>query len=159
MSTTTFPTYDQLVLQEAMEFMWHSHMGQVDKSGLPYVFHPIGVARRAMMRGAPQHVVVAALLHDVEEDCGVSNDEIKERFGADVARVVAAVSRANGETYAQFIDRACAERDAALLKLCDTDDNLDETRMENLTPQEQQFLRKRYGKSRPKLLAASGWAA
>jgi (p)ppGpp synthase/HD superfamily hydrolase len=154
--TTIFPTYDLHVLNQAMLFAMGCHAGQLDKAGLPYVFHPIGVARRAMMRGAPQHVVVAAFLHDVIEDCRVPAEEIEERFGAEVARVVLGVSRFENETYAQFIDRVCLDPRCALLKLCDTDDNLDEERMFPLSPQEQQFLRKRYGKSRPKLLAASG---
>lgn len=161
---TKMPAYDQAVLLEAMEFAFDAHLGQTDKSGLPYVFHPIGVARRAMMRGAPQHVVVAAFLHDTIEDCGVDPDEIERRFGADVRRLVVAVSRVEvgeikEEYHSGLIARCCSMWDAALLKLCDTDDNLDEERMVNLTPQERAFLHKRYGKSRPRLMDAAGLLA
>ena len=145
-----------LQITRAINFASAKHITQTDKSGVTYVFHPIGVARRAAMKRAKTEVVVAAILHDVVEDCGVPLGEIVDMFGAEVARLVQAISRdPKTETYAEFIQRIIrAGKDAILLKICDTEDNLDPDRSEKLSPQERAFLHKRYGKSLPVLQEA-----
>jgi len=57
--------------------------------GATSIDHPTAVAELLAETGYPEHVVVAALLHDVVEDSPGSADELAERFGADVARLVA----------------------------------------------------------------------
>ena len=78
---------------QAIKFAATSHFGQVDKSGLPYIFHPIGVARRVSLAGGSEDAVIAAVLHDVVEDCGISLEKIAGMFGSNVARIVGAVTR------------------------------------------------------------------
>src|SRR5262249_9697494 len=57
-------------------------------SGAPYVAHPLGVAALVLGHGGSGPEAIAALLHDVVEDAGVSIDEIRDRFGRSVARIV-----------------------------------------------------------------------
>lgn len=66
---------------------WHA--GQVRKgSSLPYVTHPLEVAARVAAAGGSEAEVIAAVLHDVVEDCGVPLAEIAARFGSEVAEIV-----------------------------------------------------------------------
>ncbi len=70
-----------------------SHRGQLRASGEAYISHPLAVAEILFETVPDADAVCAALLHDVVEDCGVSLDELSERFGPAVARIVDAVSK------------------------------------------------------------------
>lgn len=73
----------------AMLFAIHSHQGQIRKGcGAPYISHPIAVSSLVLEYGGTENQAIAALLHDVIEDCSVKEGELKLRFGADVARIV-----------------------------------------------------------------------
>lgn len=111
---------------EAIAFAARHHAEQFDKAGVPYFFHPMRVADRARRNGASPEGIVAAVLHDVVEDCGVSLEEIRERFGDTVARIVDALTRRDMEKeYAEFIDRVAGDcTDAIIVKLADIADNL-----------------------------------
>jgi (p)ppGpp synthase/HD superfamily hydrolase len=72
---------------------WHRH--QVRKStDLTYILHPLGVASLVLEAGGNEDEAIAALLHDVPEDCGgqVMLDEIEALFGPRVAEIVAGCS-------------------------------------------------------------------
>lgn len=76
-------------IQEAIDFADSAHKGQKRKvSNLPYVVHPLGVALILARLKTPEEIIVAGLLHDVIEDCGVVLEEISEKFGTNVARIV-----------------------------------------------------------------------
>jgi (p)ppGpp synthase/HD superfamily hydrolase len=64
--------------------------------GVTTIDHPTAVAELLAEAGYPEHVVVAALLHDVVEDSPGSADELAERFGPDVARLVAQLTEDPG---------------------------------------------------------------
>ena len=66
------------------------HFGQERKgNGAPYIVHPLAVASLVAEYGGDEDQAIAALLHDVMEDCGVSADELEARYGPRVARIVA----------------------------------------------------------------------
>ena len=75
-------------VEDAYEFAAEAHSGQVRKSGEPYVEHPLQVA--LILAGLQFDVssLVAALLHDIPENCGIPVSEIEVRFGAEVAKLV-----------------------------------------------------------------------
>lgn len=76
------------LLHEAYDFAAFAHKDQLRKSGEPYISHPVAVARivaEELELGA--NPVMAAFLHDIVEDCPYSIDEIRERFGDEVARI------------------------------------------------------------------------
>jgi guanosine-3',5'-bis(diphosphate) 3'-pyrophosphohydrolase len=77
-------------LLDAVEFATLAHQGQVrGGKGVPYVTHPIDVARRLHNAGfAETDILVAALLHDVAEDTQVPLAEITRRFGYRVSGLV-----------------------------------------------------------------------
>ncbi|MQF87468.1 MAG: bifunctional (p)ppGpp synthetase/guanosine-3',5'-bis(diphosphate) 3'-pyrophosphohydrolase [SAR202 cluster bacterium] len=63
------------------------------KSGEPYIAHPLETALFLADLRLDTHTIVAALLHDVVEDCGVSLDEITRRFGPEVSKLVDGVTK------------------------------------------------------------------
>ena len=82
---------------EALAFATRAHRGQYRKgTGIPYVSHPLQVAGIALEHGADEDQAIAALLHDVIEDTDVTEAELAQRFGGDVARIVADCSDAEG---------------------------------------------------------------
>ena len=75
----------------AFEYANTWHRGQVRKSTvLPYILHPMGVASLVLEAGGDEEQAIAALLHDVPEDCGgeARLTEIKEMFGERVEKIV-----------------------------------------------------------------------
>ena len=68
-------------LEKALQIAVESHAGQTDKSGQPYILHPL----RLMMRMATEAEKIVALLHDVVEDTPVTFDELEKMgFGSEV---------------------------------------------------------------------------
>ena len=79
-------------VEEAYQFSKAAHHGQFRKSGEPYISHPLAVAGILADWQLDAQAVIAALLHDVMEDTGVTKDEISQRFGRPVADLVDGVS-------------------------------------------------------------------
>ena len=80
------PDIDQV--RRAYRFADEAHLGQLRNSGEPYITHPIAVAAQCAEWKLDAQALMAALLHDALEDCGVSKPELIERFGAPVAELV-----------------------------------------------------------------------
>lgn len=90
------------LLHEAYDFAAYAHKDQLRKSGEPYISHPVAVARivaEELELGA--NPVMTAFQHDVVEDCPYSIDEIRERFGDDVAFLVGVVTKQKRAQYDQ----------------------------------------------------------
>ncbi|WP_199227439.1 bifunctional (p)ppGpp synthetase/guanosine-3',5'-bis(diphosphate) 3'-pyrophosphohydrolase [Limnohabitans sp. T6-5] len=79
---------DAEMVRKAYKFADESHLGQMRKSGEPYITHPIAVAALCTEWKLDAQALSAALLHDAMEDCGVTKVELIERFGAPVAELV-----------------------------------------------------------------------
>ena len=75
-------------VKTALDFAVKSHKNQFRKSGEPYVVHPILVSAITAYFSNDEHMVIAALLHDVVEDTEASIEEIEKSFGKDVAHIV-----------------------------------------------------------------------
>lgn len=81
---------------DAIEFAIEAHHGQVRKgSEIPYMRHPIGVGKILHQIGCTEDVVVSGILHDCIEDTKTSQDEIMERFGDMVSKIVIGCSEPN----------------------------------------------------------------
>ncbi len=80
-------------VKEAYRFSDEMHLGQIRKSGEPYISHPIAVAEICADWKLDAQAIMAALLHDVMEDQDVKKDELIERFGAPVATLVDGLSK------------------------------------------------------------------
>lgn len=81
------------LLQKAVSFCIEAHKDQVRKSGEPYAVHPILVATLVGFLSSNEAMAVAALLHDVIEDTPCSEDELREKFGSEVTRLVAGLTK------------------------------------------------------------------
>ncbi|MDP4607554.1 MAG: bifunctional (p)ppGpp synthetase/guanosine-3',5'-bis(diphosphate) 3'-pyrophosphohydrolase, partial [Burkholderiaceae bacterium] len=75
-------------IRKAYKFADEAHLGQLRKSGAPYITHPIAVAGLCADWKLDAQALMAALMHDVLEDCGVTKIEMAERFGVNVADLV-----------------------------------------------------------------------
>jgi guanosine-3',5'-bis(diphosphate) 3'-pyrophosphohydrolase len=75
-------------VREAYRFADEAHLGQFRASGEPYITHPIAVAGLCAEWKLDAQAIMAALMHDAMEDCGISKAELIERFGAPVADLV-----------------------------------------------------------------------
>jgi len=77
----------------AYRFSAAAHEGQTRKSGDPYISHPVAVAGILADLHMDTPTLIAALLHDVVEDTGVTNQEVAEKFGKQVAELVDGLSK------------------------------------------------------------------
>ncbi|RZL10525.1 MAG: bifunctional (p)ppGpp synthetase/guanosine-3',5'-bis(diphosphate) 3'-pyrophosphohydrolase [Rubrivivax sp.] len=75
-------------VRDAYRFADEAHLGQFRASGEPYITHPIAVAGLCADWKLDAQAIMAALMHDAMEDCGVTKIELIERFGAPTAELV-----------------------------------------------------------------------
>ncbi len=75
-------------VRQAYRFADQAHLGQLRNSGEPYITHPIAVAQQCAEWKLDAQALMAALLHDAMEDCGITKQDLIERFGTPVAELV-----------------------------------------------------------------------
>lgn len=85
--------YDLNKIEQAYEVAQNAHEGQLRTSGDPYITHPLAVASILLDYCMDTDTICAALLHDVVEDTPVSLDELRKKFGDDVALLVDGVTK------------------------------------------------------------------
>ena len=131
---------DKALIEDAFQLAKEAHAPQSRDSGLPYILHPLAVAlvvvEEMMQNGAA--IVAAALLHDVVEDTPHTIDEIRDRFGDDVAFLVAAVTKPNKrqvDTFQHILGSIDGDVRVLLLKLSDRLHNM--RTLSGLKPQKQ----------------------
>ena len=114
----------------ALDCAIRSHENQHRKDGSTlYVTHPIGVAALVDQYGGNENQVIAALLHDVVEDCDITLSEVADKFGEDVAQIVGDLTNTSKQDRPELNRAARKKLDAHLLaqassssqlvKLCD----------------------------------------
>jgi (p)ppGpp synthase/HD superfamily hydrolase len=142
-------------LEDAIILATQAHVGQMDKVGQPYIFHPI----RVMLRVSDPSARMVAILHDVVEDTSVTLDDlIRGGFPPEVVEAVDLVSRRDDETYEQFIERLAPNPIARAVKLADLEDNMDPSRLPAITERTLERL-ERYRKARARLWELEGGPA
>ncbi|MGN1169845.1 MAG: RelA/SpoT family protein [Acutalibacteraceae bacterium] len=75
-------------IDKAFDWARQSHEGQLRFSGQPYIIHPIAVAQILADYGMDKGCIIAALLHDIVEDTDATIDDVRERFGDEIASIV-----------------------------------------------------------------------
>ena len=75
-------------IRQAYRLADEAHLGQMRKNGDPYITHPIAVAAQCAEWKLDAQALMAALMHDVIEDCGITKHDLVQRFGAPVAELV-----------------------------------------------------------------------
>jgi (p)ppGpp synthase/HD superfamily hydrolase len=136
------------MLDKAILIAAQAHLGQKDKSGAPYILHPL----RMMLRFKSEAEMIVAVLHDVVED---NPDWTLERlraegFSAEIIDAVDHLTRREEESYKEFVKRAQQNPLARQVKLADLEDNMDLKRVKNLTETDKERLA-RYHKAWLKL--------
>lgn len=116
-NTTLSRTFNKDLVERAYLCAKEAHEGQKRKSGEEYIIHPVEVARILLGLGiTDSSMICAALLHDVVEDTTVTIDEIKEKFGPDVAELVMGVTNLGKVDFSAYSTLDEAEQAKANLK-------------------------------------------
>tara|TARA_Y100000590_G_scaffold281237_2_gene316264 strand:- start:146567 stop:148750 length:2184 start_codon:yes stop_codon:yes gene_type:complete len=88
-----YPDADFALLKKAYTFAEKAHSGQKRSSGEDYIIHPINVAGTLIKLKLDMDSIVAGLLHDVVEDCGVTPEEIEKEFSHNIAQIVVGLTK------------------------------------------------------------------
>jgi (p)ppGpp synthase/HD superfamily hydrolase len=113
-------------IEDAIALATEAHRGQTRPDGGPYILHPL----RVMLSLLDELDQVAAVLHDVVEDTSITLDDLRRRgYDAEVIEVVDRLTRREGESYEQFIERIAPHPRARRIKLADLADNMDVRRL------------------------------
>ncbi len=138
------------MLNKAIEIAVRAHAGQVDKAGEPYILHPL----RVMISRENEIERICAVLHDVIEDSEVTLEDIrKEGFSEEVITVLDCLTKRDGESYEEFIDRIIKNKTASSVKLSDLSDNMNPSRITNPTDRDEERMEK-YFEAVKKILKA-----
>ena len=153
--------------ETTLGFIRDLHEGEHDKVGKPYHSHPERVAEDYLPQlwpEADEDTRMAALLHDVIEDCGVTKDDLREEgYSERCIEMVHLLSKPEGDqrSYEEVIDDLIASnnKNAMIIKMADNMDNLAWHRLEGLykiDPDKAKNLFERYNASLQKLSQATG---
>ena len=125
-------------LEKAIEIAARAHAGQVDKAEQPYILHPL----RVMFRVAGAHERMAAVLHDVVEDTSVTLEDLRQQgFPEEVLEAVDVLTKQDGETRTEAARRAVQHPIARRVKIADVTDNMDVSRLDQLTEHDVQRMK------------------
>jgi GTP pyrophosphokinase len=111
---------DHARVRDAFVFACEHHAAQRRKSGEDFIVHPVGVARICAGMRLDTETLCAALLHDTVEDTSASIEEVRERFGDQIAAIVDGVTKLTGITF-QSHDEAQAENYRKMMVAMATD--------------------------------------
>ena len=130
--------------KKAMKLCFEAHKDQVDKSGMPYVFHPFHVAEQM----TDEATTIVALLHDVVEDTDYTLEDIAaEGFGKDILEAVALMTHEDDVPYLDYVAKLKENPIARAVKLADLAHNSDLSRIGEIDEETKQRLEK-YKKAR-----------
>ena len=127
----------QATLEDAIALAVTAHRGQEDKSGLPYILHPL----RVMFRCGDETERLVAVLHDVVEDTPITLHDLREQgYSEEVVVAVDAITQRKGESKDDYLQRVVQHPIARRVKLADLEDNMDVRRLPEVTERDQARL-------------------
>lgn len=113
--------------KKAMKLCFHAHKDQTDKSGLPYVFHPIHLAEQMN----DENTTIVALLHDVVEDTDYTLEDLTAMgFSACVTEAIGLMTHEEDVPYMDYVAKIKENPIAKAVKLADLKHNSDLTRLD-----------------------------
>jgi len=120
------------MINKALRLCFDAHINQVDKSGVPYVFHPIHLAEQM----DDEISIICALLHDVVEDTKYTFEDIKTLgFSEDVIDILKLLTHDKDTPYLEYVKQITTNKIASKIKLADIKHNSDLTRLEEVNDQ------------------------
>lgn len=115
--------------KKAMKLCFQAHKEQTDKSGIPYVFHPIHLAEQM----PDEDTTVVALLHDVVEDTDYTLEDLRAMgFNQKVIEAIRLMTHAEGVPYMDYVAKIKENPIARAVKLADLAHNSDLTRLDSV---------------------------
>jgi len=115
------------VTKKALKLCFEAHKKQVDKSGMPYVFHPFHLAEQMQT----EETTVVALLHDLVEDTDYTiEDLVSMGFSKNITDAIALMTHADDVAYMDYVRRIKNNPIAKVVKLADLKHNSDLTRLD-----------------------------
>lgn len=156
----------EMTLDDAISLARVAHGDTLDRAGRPYIEHPLRVMEQLGLgeprwgsRAEGEAACMAAVLHDVVEDTAFTADDLTAQGCPRlVVDAVIALSKAQGESYEDFLRRLAGNPVARRVKYADIDDNSDEARLALLPPPEAERLRTKYAGARRLLNDLSAYA-
>lgn len=112
------------MVNRALRLAYRTHAGQLDRGGVPYIFHPYHLAEQM----DDERSICVALLHDVVEDTPVTLEEIQREFPSEIAEAVALLTHDPSTDYFAYVRRLKANPLARKVKLADLMHNADQAR-------------------------------
>ena len=115
------------VTKKALKLCFEAHKKQVDKSGMPYVFHPFHLAEQMQT----EETTVVALLHDLVEDTDYTIEDLASMgFSKNITDAIALMTHADDVTYMDYVRKIKDNPIAKVVKLADLKHNSDLTRLD-----------------------------
>ncbi|MBR2047913.1 MAG: GTP pyrophosphokinase [Oscillospiraceae bacterium] len=115
--------------KKAMKLCFEAHKNQVDKSGMPYVFHPFHLAEQMK----EELTTIAALLHDVVEDTDCTLDDLGNMgFPAEVLEALSLLTHDDSVPYMEYVAKLKENPIARAVKLADLRHNSDLNRLDHV---------------------------
>ena len=115
--------------KKALKISFKAHKDQVDKSGMPYVYHPFHLAEQMN----DEYSTCVALLHDVVEDTDITLDELtSEGFPAEIIDALALMTHDDKVPYMDYVRKIKTNPIATKVKQADLEHNSDLTRLDNV---------------------------
>ena len=132
--------------KKAMVLAYNAHHGQLDKSGVPYILHPVHLAEQMN----DEITCAAALLHDTVEDTAITLEDLAREFPPAVVEVVDLLTHREGVDYFDYIRAIAANPVAVKVKLADLDHNGSRSRCAGSPIPEEKLAAwaEKYGKAR-----------
>ncbi|HFD2033537.1 TPA: GTP pyrophosphokinase [Clostridium perfringens] len=118
----------QELLEKSIIFATEKHMGQVDKSGQPYILHPL----RVMNNCSNIETKIVAVLHDVLEDTDTTKEDLLEFLPEYIATAIVAITKVENEAYEDYLKRVSNDYCATQVKLMDLKDNMNLDRLNKI---------------------------
>ena len=109
----------------AMKIAYKAHDGQVDKSGVPYIFHPIHLAEQM----DTEEECIVALLHDVVEDTNITFEDLGKDFSKTIIDALKLLTHDKSVDYMEYVKSIKNNPIAKKVKLADLNHNSDKTRL------------------------------
>ena len=120
---------DTAKTRRAMEIAYAAHRGQVDKAGVPYIYHPIHLAKQM----ETEEECIVALLHDVVEDTAVTIEQLEKEFSETVIQALILLAHDDSVEYMEYIKRIKPNPLAKKVKKADLKHNSDLERLPKIT--------------------------
>ena len=125
--------------KKALKLSFTAHKDQLDKSGMPYVYHPFHVAEQM----ETEETVVVALLHDVVEDTDYNLEDLKAMgFPDSVTEALALMTHDDSVPYLEYVAKLKDNPIARAVKLADLRHNSDLSRLDEVGEEALQRVKK-----------------